>query len=705
MTDSNQFRRLWNAGYKRLVPIAPPGCDVSPYSSLARPERQKDLGKAPGELGPHGWRGLAGWETYEATEADLDRWHAWGAGVGIKTGQGLIGIDIDCMDATLADVCARTATEVLGASENRVGRAPKRLKMYRVTEAVPYQDIIFDGGHVEVLSEGRQFVAAGVHPVTGKPYEWPRGVPRYDALPIITAQQISEYVAKIIQRLPAAKVKTSSLPADRKVADPAQLTGRADDVRRAVAALPNTTALFPTYASYIEVAQAIKGALPDDDETGLELFQEWASRWEDGNNDPDRVASDWRRCKPSHSLGAQYLFSLAEAHGAGDFTSAEAWFTAVPPGQEIGLNPFETADGAESKSELPPIAWTETADAWSGDPPPREWLVEGLIPKGQVTLLYGEGGIGKTLLIHQYAICAAAGLPWLGQKTCQARVMLFLCEDDHNELWLRHHEICKALGVDPASIRGRLAVAVREGEENILAGWDQGQRRMVRTPLWSALRADVAAFRADVLIADTLVDVFSGDEINRSQANAFVKTGLRPLAPTVVALGHPSVGGRAEGRSGSTGWSNAARSRLYLRRPKGVEKGDARELEIMKTNRSSVGARIQLKWTRGHFKAEADLNTLKSSLPNIADTTQKAVLEALDRAEQDKVPLTLSPRSPTYAPRVLKRIYDMDSLRAEDIEEAIIALERAGQVRVATWRTDKRNLVTGYNVIRGGALD
>jgi hypothetical protein len=195
---------------------------------------------------------------------------------------------------------------------------------------VPYSRITFDGGHVEVLSDGKQLVVSGIHPATGLPYEWPRGVPRYEDLPIVDASLVAKYMTELAKRLPAAKVEASSLPADRKASDPAQLVGREADVRRAIEALPNNSKQFDTYASYIEVAQAIKGALPDDDEAGLELFQEWAAKWEDGHNDPERVAADWKRCKASHSLGAQYLFSLAETLGSTARSRASTWRSPAP---------------------------------------------------------------------------------------------------------------------------------------------------------------------------------------------------------------------------------------------------------------------------------------------------------------------------------------------------------------------------------------
>ena len=236
------------------------------------------------------------------------------------------------MDEKLADVCARTATEVLGASENRVGRAPRRAKLYRTSERVPYQRIAFDGGAVEILSDGKQLVVHGIHPGTGQPYTWPRGVPRYVDLPEVSAAQVAAYMAKLAERLPAAKVEVSTLAADRHTS-PEQLVGKVEDVQRAITALPNTYELFRTYGKYVEVAQAIKGALPDDPQTGLELFQQWAAKYTgppEKAPTPERAAADWARTKPSHSLGAQWLYAKAAAYGAGDFTEAETWFEAAP---------------------------------------------------------------------------------------------------------------------------------------------------------------------------------------------------------------------------------------------------------------------------------------------------------------------------------------------------------------------------------------
>ena len=41
--------------------------------------------------------------------------------------------------------------------------------------------------------------------------------------------------------------------------------------------------------------------------------------------------------------------------------------------------------------------------------PPREWLVDALVPMKTVTLFSGDGGTGKSLLALQLAVAVAAG--------------------------------------------------------------------------------------------------------------------------------------------------------------------------------------------------------------------------------------------------------------------------------------------------------
>mgnify|MGYP001616429289 FL=1 len=57
----------------------------------------------------------------------------------------------------------------------------------------------------------------------------------------------------------------------------------------------------------------------------------------------------------------------------------------------------------------PPLKLFEPATLDGTIPPPRRWIVEGLVPQGAVTMLGGDGGVGKTLLAQQLATAAVLG--------------------------------------------------------------------------------------------------------------------------------------------------------------------------------------------------------------------------------------------------------------------------------------------------------
>ena len=105
----------------------------------------------------------------------------------------------------LAGQLARIADAMLGTTTlHRIGRAPKSLRCYRVAEALAKTEtpelILADGMmvQVEALAQGQQFVAYGVHPVTGRPYEWthasPETVPFAD-VPLVTEAGLHAYLA------------------------------------------------------------------------------------------------------------------------------------------------------------------------------------------------------------------------------------------------------------------------------------------------------------------------------------------------------------------------------------------------------------------------------------------------------------------------------------------------------------------------------
>ena len=247
------------------------------------------------------------------------------------------------------------------------------------------------------------------------------------------------------------------------------------------------------------------------------------------------------------------------------------------------------------------------------DVPVREWLVDGLVPSGTVTLLGGDGGTGKSLLSLQLACAVALGRCWITLPVKAGRALFISAEDDLDELHRRIADITKAEGVRPADL-DRLTIRSLAGENALLAVLEGRSGALVPSPLFWELNQRIEAERPAVVILDTLADLFPGNENDRAQARHFIGL-LRGVAIrhscAVMLLAHPSLSGlnSGSGTSGSTGWNNSVRSRLYFERimQDGYEQDpDARVLRTMKANYGRTGSEIGLTWQEGVFVAKPE---------------------------------------------------------------------------------------------------
>lgn len=115
--------------------------------------------------------------------------------LGIVCGR-VVGIDLDADDAGKAAQFKALADKHLGTTPfQRVGRAPRTLLLYRPAagEIIPSMKI---ADCIDVLSGGKQFVAFGIHPDTGLPYQWIADCPttmRLDDVPEITAAAVQAF--------------------------------------------------------------------------------------------------------------------------------------------------------------------------------------------------------------------------------------------------------------------------------------------------------------------------------------------------------------------------------------------------------------------------------------------------------------------------------------------------------------------------------
>ena len=81
--------------------------------------------------------------------------------------------------------------------------------------------------------------------------------------------------------------------------------------------------------------------------------------------------------------------------------------------------------------------------AWPG---PRRWIVEGWVPANASTVLYGDGGMAKSLQALLIGECVARGQQLFGRQVQQGRVLYLDWELDREEQTRRAHRVAAGLG-------------------------------------------------------------------------------------------------------------------------------------------------------------------------------------------------------------------------------------------------------------------
>lgn len=311
--------------------------------------------------------------------------------------------------------------------------------------------------------------------------------------------------------------------------------------------------------------------------------------------------------------------------------------------------------------------------------PIRKWLVQDLIPMDNVTQFAGDGGLGKSLLMLQLMASTALGLPWLGRGVNGGRALGVFCEDDHAELHRRLYEICAAYQVSMADLDENMMVVERVGQDNALMTFSKwGEEPPQETPLYKKIAASIAAFGPSLIILDSSHDLFIGNENDRTQVRTFVGALRRLTLDNGAALilnSHPSLTGMqsGSGSSGSTGWHNAVRSRLYLQRPEGQPTGNTRVLSKKKLNYGSSDGEIGLEWENGVFVCTDRVGTAQSSMQKMqTGEALQIVVDVVRELNQGGIYPSPSDNHPSlYIVKLLQQRLDLRGLDKRNLANLV----------------------------------
>jgi len=223
---------------------------------------------------------------------------------------------------------------------------------------------------------------------------------------------------------------------------------------------------------------------------------------------------------------------------------------------------------AENKPEYGLISLAPVPD----DLPSRPWLIDRALMDGQVTMLTGRGGEGKSLLALQLAITVAMGKDFAWWKVKERRKVLLLnAEDNIDELQRRLLSASEVMGIEPEALTDN--VFTLDSDNIILIHRDVEDQKIKPTQLYNKIIDHIRMHRIGLLVVDPLIETHAYlDENSNVDMKALIMM-LRRLARScgipVLIVHHSRKGatvGDQDGARGGSSLVNACRIVLTLDR-------------------------------------------------------------------------------------------------------------------------------------------
>ena len=211
-----------------------------------------------------------------------------------------------------------------------------------------------------------------------------------------------------------------------------------------------------------------------------------------------------------------------------------------------------------------------------------DWLVDGMIAQGSITMICAESGTGKTWFGYYLAGCVANNVSVLGQAVLGCKVLYL---DGENPLYVAKQRL-KDLGIqDSPNLK-------------LWGGWNMSPPPGPSDPLV----IDFAREHRGLIIYDSLIEFHSGSEQSSTETRSFMRhfRHLANLGASVIFLHHSGKADTSKQYRGSSDIKAAVDTAYALvRTSQGVaELGDL-ALTCFK-GRLAPGQNFSMKFKKGH---------------------------------------------------------------------------------------------------------
>lgn len=440
------------------------------------------------------------------------------------------------------------------------------------------------------------------------------------------------------------------------------------------------------YVTWIKVGQALHDEFG---EKGHVLWSDWSSRGDKYKSQAD-VDTHWKSFHQGGGVGIGTLFHYAKEGGFRQ--TSQAAFSDLTIDNETG-------------EVLPALTRVSISDVISNPSRAPEFIWDGYLPRGVVSMLGAHGGAGKSTIALMLCVATALGRPLFGVDTVQCNALFVSLEDSASVVRYRLANICRKWDINPTELDGKLTIV--DGTEHPELFTAENRGAGVKTRTYFEMNDLVRTGGLGLVVVDNASDAYGADEIQRRQVRAFIRSLMevaKPVNCALLLLAHvdknTSRNGKGEGGeaySGSTAWHNSVRSRLFMKK----DENDRLSIEHQKSNLGRCHDPLALTWPDGELpqlasgrSVEISLDAQISGIRGKADddrfiTLLKMIDEHASRGQYCSPAITS--RNHVYAVLKSEPMFQGLRLRLDDTKRLVNQCQRARWIEIKKYKVDYKN--------------